>query len=105
MRLVRILGYTLLIFGALDIAHLSLALGLEGRAFAEQYIGSLLTPQQTWTHEEVEQLLRTGITDFTRQIAIPQLLIGAALMLCGGICLDVAGQRKRTEPNGVGSKN
>jgi len=94
----RKLGYTLLILGAFYYVVLSLIVVLEGSTFGGDRFDQLLTPP-TWTRGQVREFLDQDISAFAREIVVPQLLIGAALMLCGGICLDVAGQRKRSQPN------
>jgi len=100
----RKLGYTLLILGVLNFALFSLVIEVEAINFSEQYMDRFLSPAKfaagrTWTRGQVIEFSQTCMSDFARQIAIPQLFIGATLMFCGGICLDIAGRRKRALPN------
>ena len=91
------LGYILLILGALYLFWLSQTNFLEGRTMTARHIHEL-PATQTFTDRDVEVISRESVSDFARLLA-PKLLVGAALMLCGGICLDLAERRKRAQPN------
>ena len=89
----RKLGYILLILGALYFAFLSFYAVLEAPIYVEHCWDQLLSPP-TWTRGQIVEFSQTVLTDFAKAM-IFNVLIGAALMLCGGICLDIAGWRKR----------
>jgi len=95
----RKLGYTLLILGALYFVFLSLTVVLEASTFGSHYIDQLLTSSTYWEREWEREFLDKVISAFAKEIVVPQLLFGAALMFCGGIFLDIAGWRKRAQPN------
>ena len=94
----RKLGYTLLILGALYYVILSLMVGIEASTFGSNHFDQLLTPP-TWTGGQVREFLDRVISDFARKVVVPRLFFGALLMFCGGVFLDIAGRRKRTQPN------
>ena|ERR1035441_3975993 len=94
----RKLGYTLLILGAFYYVYLSLIVVLDGSAFGSNRFDQLLTPP-TWTRGQVREFLARVISAFAREIVVPRLFFGALLMFCGGVFLDIAGRRKRAQPN------
>jgi hypothetical protein len=83
----------LLILGALYFVYLNATVVLEGRTLTARHIQEL-PDAQTFTRKDVENISREAVSDFAIETA-PKFLIGAALMLCGGIILDVSGRRKR----------
>jgi hypothetical protein len=53
--------------------------------------------QQSYQIEDVQKAIRDVAFDIDHHI--PAFFIGALFMIAGGITLDVAGRRRRTQPN------
>lgn len=87
----RILGYSLIIFGFLWICFWQLEIQPIARAVALHHY-DLLPKQQSYSADEVCNAIRETAYDISAHI--PSFYIGALFMLGGVLIIDYVGRRK-----------
>ena len=88
----RILGYLLLVLGFLWLVGYCGGVGLPlPRSVAVQYIQQY-PEASSFTGAEVQRAIFAGIGEYARRI--PNVTLPAAIMLVGGVLLDIAKKRR-----------
>jgi hypothetical protein len=93
----RLFGYVFLILGFVWFCFLSIAVFSEVRPLTDQQMQEISPEKQSFTRVDVYQDIRNGVFDFASELP-SKFMVGAILMLGGGIILDVAGRRKLPRP-------
>jgi hypothetical protein len=93
----RLFGYILLILGFVWFCILSTAIFSEVRPLTDRQMQEISPDKQSFTRDDVYQNIRNGVFNFASELP-SKLMVGAFLMLGGGIILDVAGRRNLPRP-------
>jgi len=93
----RLFGYILLIVGFVWFCILSIAVFSEVRPLTDRQMREIPPDKQSFTRDDVYQDVRHGVFNFASELP-SKFILGAFLMLGGGVILDVAGRRKLPRP-------